>query len=91
MVTTIDSEPSCNIVETRMNLATLTLWNGAVDEVAQNLANCIQKTFNYFVGVSPVDGSRPARFRSQDPVHNFHWSVFANVSLRQSCTVPLAA
>jgi hypothetical protein len=38
---TIDSEPSCNIVATRIHLTALTFWNGAVDDVAQNLAHCI--------------------------------------------------
>lgn len=86
MLTTIDSQPTCDIVDARKRLYNLTLWDSAVDEVAQNLANCIQKTFNYLVKIEPADCTDPVKHRYRDPVHKFHWSLLADVSLSQSCT-----
>ena len=55
----IDSQPICNIVDIRKKVAIVLPWEGAVDGVAEALATCVQKTFNYLLGLKPLTGRKP--------------------------------
>ena len=61
-------------------------WEGAVDGIAEALATCVQKTFNYLLGLKPLTGRKPVHHRYKNPIPHIRWSIQADVCLNQCST-----